>query len=78
MGPDTKKDIDVNFINKKEVCERLQISGDTFGTWVGLGLPEYRIGRIILIKRDELDAFIEAHGSETINQQIKQILEAMQ
>ena len=68
----------MNFINKKEVCESLQISGDTFGTWVGLGLPEYRIGRIILIKRDELDAFIEAHGSAIINQQIKLLLEDMQ
>ncbi|MBV5328077.1 MAG: helix-turn-helix domain-containing protein [Chlorobium sp.] len=68
----------MNFINKKEVCDSLQISGDTFGTWVGLGLPEYRIGRIILIKRDELEAFIEAHGSAAINQQINQILEGMQ
>ena len=34
----------MNFINKKEVCESLQISGDTFGTWVGLGLPEITPG----------------------------------
>lgn len=68
----------MNFINKKEVCESLQISGDTFQAWVGLGLPEYRIGRIILIKREELDAFIEAHGSAVINQQIIQLLDAMQ
>jgi excisionase family DNA binding protein len=68
----------MNFINKKEVCEALQISTDTFNAWVGLGLPEYRIGRITLIKRKELDAFIEAHGPDVINQQINQLLEAMQ
>lgn len=45
----------MNFINKKQVCEELQISGDTFQAWVARGLPEYRIGRIILVKRQELD-----------------------
>lgn len=68
----------MNFINKKEVCERLQISNDTFATWVGLGLPDYRIGRITLVKREELDAFIEAHGSEVTSQRISQLLDSMQ
>lgn len=68
----------MNFINKKQVCEELQISGDTFQAWVALGLPEYRIGRIILVKRQELDKWIEAHSTAAVDGRTMALLEDMQ
>lgn len=67
----------MNFFNKKQVCKDLQISGDTFQAWVSMGLPEYRIGRIILVKKQELDAFIESHSSLAVDTQIKELLDTM-
>ncbi len=53
----------MKFVNKKQVCAELGICGDTFKDWVRQGLPEYRIGRTILVKQEELASFIEGHGT---------------
>lgn len=68
----------IGYVNKKQVCKELQISVDTFEVWVAGGLPEYRIGRITLVKQQELDAWIEAHGTAARNSRITAILEDMQ
>jgi excisionase family DNA binding protein len=65
----------IKFINRKEVCQHLQISEDTFVLWVRDGLPEYRIGRIIMVKPEELNQFIEAHGPIAMLKEVNQLLE---
>ncbi len=66
--------MNLTFLNRKEVCEKLRISIDTFEAWVRAGLPEYRIGRIIMVKQQELDGFIEAHGTAAQNELVSSLV----
>ena len=65
----------MQFINKKDVCAGLHISGDTFDKWAGLGLPTYRIGRLIFVRRDDVDTFIESHGQQNVATIVNDIME---
>ncbi len=55
---------DESFLTVADVAQLLQLSQQTIRTWIGAGkLPALHIGRLVRIRRSELERFIE--GSYT-------------
>ena len=49
------------------------VSKRTVHDWLTSGLPFSRVGRCVLIKRDDLDQFIEKHSVESQSQTLDKI-----
>jgi excisionase family DNA binding protein len=51
----------IRWMSTKEACERLGVTLRTLYRFIDQGdLPAYKMGRVIRLKEDEVDAFIEA------------------
>ena len=50
----------IRWMSTKEACERLGVTLRTLYRFIDQGdLPAYKMGRVIRLKEDEVDAFIE-------------------
>jgi excisionase family DNA binding protein len=59
---DRRGDEDLDgYMSVRAVSRLLQVSTNTVRTWIAKGLPEHRLGRIVRIKRSDLDAFLLVH-----------------
>ena len=52
---------DITWLSTADAAKRLGITPRTLYRFIDLGdIPAYRFGRVIRLKEDEIDAFIEA------------------
>ncbi|MBQ2211844.1 MAG: helix-turn-helix domain-containing protein [Ruminococcus sp.] len=50
------------YFSIKQVCARLGVSRMTLRRWIDSGkLPAYKLGRLVRIKREDLEDFEQAH-----------------
>lgn len=58
-----RRDIGVlrEYLSIEEVCELMDISRNTLGNWLEIGLPKYRINNKQYIKKSDLDKFVSQH-----------------
>ena len=57
--------VEDRWLSVEEITEYLGVSRDTIYSWLSKkGLPGHRIGRLWKFKRDEVDEWVRAGGSD--------------
>jgi len=59
-------EIDDRWLSVDEICKYLGIGKDTVYKWSDKhGMPAHRMGRLWKFKKDQVDAWVEAGGAST-------------
>jgi excisionase family DNA binding protein len=59
-------EIDGRWLSVDEICKYLGIGKDTVYKWIDKhGMPAHRMGRLWKFKKDQVDAWVEAGGAST-------------
>jgi excisionase family DNA binding protein len=57
-------EIDDRWLSVDEICKHLGIGKDTVYKWIDKhGMPAHRMGRLWKFKKDQVDAWVEAGGA---------------
>lgn len=64
----------MNLIRTTQLEKQLQICSNTLRKWEADGLPIYRLGRVKLVKLDELEEFVTDHGKREIPENILKMM----
>lgn len=63
-------EIDDRWLSVDEICKYLGIGKDTVYKWIDKhGMPAHRMGRQWKFKKDQVDAWVEAGGVATYEQE---------
>jgi len=68
------------YMSIKQLAEYSSLHPNTLKMWLKRGMPHYRFGRRILIKRSEFDAWMRRfrHGARSLQQVLEETLEEVE
>ena len=52
------------WLTRSDIAEELNVSCRTVSGWMRSGLRYSKVGRLVRVKRSDLDAFLEGHAVE--------------
>ncbi|MGC8718857.1 MAG: helix-turn-helix domain-containing protein [Thermodesulforhabdaceae bacterium] len=65
------------YLSIKQLAEYASVHPNTLRQWLNRGMPHYRFGKRVLVKRSEFDTWMKKfrHGTRALQQVLEEVLE---